>query len=136
MSRVSRSAAPSTATSTGVRPPARSRSRSTPGTTGIDIGVPLGTPVLAATDGVVTFAGQQSGYGNHIEVRHPDGVVTTYSHLSRIDVAVGEPVKAGQQIAASGNTGHSTGPHLHFEVRPSEGTFTDPIAWLKAHGAW
>jgi murein DD-endopeptidase MepM/ murein hydrolase activator NlpD len=107
-----------------------------PGHKGIDIGVPEGTPVVAATDAAVTFAGQQSGYGNHIEVRHPDGVITTYSHLSRIDVAVGEPVKSGQQIAASGNTGHSTGPHLHFEVRPSDGAFTDPIAWLTAHGAW
>ncbi len=107
-----------------------------PGHSGIDIGVPEGTPVVAAAEGVVTFAGQQSGYGNHIEVRHADGVTTTYSHLSSIGVAVGEPVKPGQQIAASGNTGHSTGPHLHFEVRPSEGTFTDPIAWLAAHGAW
>jgi murein DD-endopeptidase MepM/ murein hydrolase activator NlpD len=107
-----------------------------PGHKGIDIGVPVGTPVVAAHDGVVTFAGEQSGYGNHIEVRHPDGIVTTYSHLSRIDVTVGQPVQTGQPIAASGNTGHSTGPHLHFEVRPSEGTFSDPIAWLSAHNAW
>jgi murein DD-endopeptidase MepM/ murein hydrolase activator NlpD len=107
-----------------------------PGHGGIDIGVPEGTPVVAATEGVVTFAGQQSGYGNHIEVRHADGVITTYSHLASVDVAVGERVKTGQRIAGSGNTGHSTGPHLHFEVRPSEGATTDPIAWLGAHGAW
>jgi murein DD-endopeptidase MepM/ murein hydrolase activator NlpD len=107
-----------------------------PGHGGIDIGVPEGTPVVAATDGVVTFAGQQSGYGTHVEIRHADGVLTTYSHLSAISVAVGQPVKTGQPIAASGNTGHSTGPHLHFEVRPGEGTTIDPIAWLGSHGAW
>jgi murein DD-endopeptidase MepM/ murein hydrolase activator NlpD len=94
--------------------------------------------VVAAADGVVTFAGEQSGYGTHVEVRHPDGIVTTYSHLSGFGVAVGQPVRAGQQIAASGNTGHSTGPHLHFEVRlpGTGGAVTDPIAWLKTHGAW
>lgn len=107
-----------------------------PGHDGIDIGVPLGTAVVAAADGIVTFTGQQSGYGTHVEVQHADGVVTTYSHLSKIDVVVGQKVKAGQQIAESGNTGHSTGPHLHFEVHPTPGTLTDPIAWLKAHGAW
>jgi murein DD-endopeptidase MepM/ murein hydrolase activator NlpD len=107
-----------------------------PGHDGIDIGVPLGTPVLAAADGVVTFAGEESGYGTHLEVRHADGTITTYSHLSKIDVVVGQAVRAGQQIAESGNTGHSTGPHLHFEVHPTPDTLTDPLAWLKAHGAW
>jgi murein DD-endopeptidase MepM/ murein hydrolase activator NlpD len=107
-----------------------------PGHDGIDIGVPIGTPVVAAADGVVSFAGEQSGYGTHVEVRHPDGTVTTYSHLSKIDVAVNERVVAGERIADSGNTGHSTGPHLHFEVHPTEGTKTDPLAWLRAHGAW
>jgi murein DD-endopeptidase MepM/ murein hydrolase activator NlpD len=107
-----------------------------PGHDGIDIGVPVGTPVVAAADGVVTFAGEQSGYGTHVEVTHADGTVTTYSHLSKIDSAVGQAVKAGQQIAESGNTGHSTGPHLHFEVHPTKDTKTDPIAWLRAHGAW
>ena len=107
-----------------------------PGHDGIDIGVPVGTPVVAAADGVVTFAGEQSGYGTHVEVTHADGTVTTYSHLSKIDSIVGQAVKAGQQIAESGNTGHSTGPHLHFEVHPTKDTKTDPIAWLQAHGAW
>jgi murein DD-endopeptidase MepM/ murein hydrolase activator NlpD len=107
-----------------------------PGHDGIDIGVPVGTPVVAAADGIVTFVGVQSGYGNHVEVRHPDGVVTTYSHLSGFSVAVGQPVRAGQQIAFSGNTGHSTGPHLHFEVHPPGAPVVDPIAWLAAHGAW
>lgn len=107
-----------------------------PGHDGIDIGVPVGTPVVAAADGVVTFAGEQSGYGTHVEVRHADGTVTTYSHLSEVDTIVGQKVRAGQQIAQSGNSGHSTGPHLHFEVHPTEGTLTDPIAWLRAHGAW
>jgi murein DD-endopeptidase MepM/ murein hydrolase activator NlpD len=107
-----------------------------PGHKGIDIGVPLGTPVVSAADGTVTFAGQQTGYGTHVEVQHADGVVTTYSHLSHIDVVVGQKVRAGQLIAHSGNTGHSTGPHLHFEVHPTPGTLTDPITWLRAHGAW
>jgi murein DD-endopeptidase MepM/ murein hydrolase activator NlpD len=107
-----------------------------PGHDGIDIGVPLGTPVLAAAAGTVAFAGVESGYGNHIEVRHADGTVTTYSHLSTIDVAVDQPVQAGQQIAHSGNTGHSTGPHLHFEVKLGGTAFTDPIAWLRSRGAW
>lgn len=107
-----------------------------PGHGGIDLGVPVGTPVVAAAAGVVTFAGTQSGYGTHVEVRHGDGAVTTYSHLSAIEVAVGEPVRAGQEIADSGNTGRSTGPHLHFELRPGEGRTADPIAWLRSHGAW
>src|SRR4051812_34694939 len=69
-----------------------------PGHDGIDIGVPVGTPVVAATDGVVTFAGEESGYGTHVEVRHADGTVTTYSHLSAIGVAVDERVGTGQEI--------------------------------------
>jgi murein DD-endopeptidase MepM/ murein hydrolase activator NlpD len=106
-----------------------------PGHKGIDIGVPVGTPVLAAADGVVTFVGQQNGYGNHVEVRDADGSVTTYSHLSAFAATVGQPVQAGQLIARSGNTGHSTGPHLHFEVHPTPDTLTDPLAWLASHGA-
>jgi murein DD-endopeptidase MepM/ murein hydrolase activator NlpD len=107
-----------------------------PGHKGIDIGVPVGTPVLAAADGVVTFVGQQSGYGNHVEIRDTDGSVTTYSHLSAFDATVGQPVKAGQLVARSGNTGHSTGPHLHFEVKlPDAVTVIDPLTWLAQHGA-
>jgi murein DD-endopeptidase MepM/ murein hydrolase activator NlpD len=107
-----------------------------PGHKGIDIAVPVGTPVLAASDGVVTFVGQQRGYGNHVEVRDADGSVTTYSHLSAFDATVGQPVKAGQLIARSGNTGHSTGPHLHFEVKlPDAVTVIDPLPWLAQHGA-
>jgi murein DD-endopeptidase MepM/ murein hydrolase activator NlpD len=104
-----------------------------PGHDGIDIGVPIGTPVLAAAAGRVSFAGVQSGYGNHIEVLHADGTVTTYSHLDGVDIAVGTPVVAGQPLARSGNTGHSTGPHLHFEVRLSGKKPTDPIAWLRTN---
>jgi murein DD-endopeptidase MepM/ murein hydrolase activator NlpD len=107
-----------------------------PGHKGIDIGVPLGTPVVSAADGVVTFAGEENGYGTHVEVQHADGVITTYSHLSHVDVVVGQQVKAGQLIAHSGDTGHSTGPHLHFEVHPTPDTLTDPLAWLQARGAW
>ncbi len=107
-----------------------------PGHDGIDLGVPVGTPVLAAADGVVTFVGQESGYGNHVEIRDADGTVTTYSHLSAFVATVGQPVQAGQPIALSGNTGHSTGPHLHFEVKLPDGvTVIDPLPWLAQHGA-
>lgn len=102
--------------------------------TGIDLAGPYGSPVLAVTDGVVIEADQESGYGNIMKVRHPDGTVTVYAHLSRFLVSSG-PVKAGQEIASEGDTGHSTGPHLHFEVRIN-GVPVDPIPWLAKHGVF
>lgn len=84
---------------------------------GIDVAAGLGTPVRAPADGTVVFAGQEGGYGHVLVLDHGYGLKTRYGHLSRIDVKVGEKVKRGEFIAAVGNTGRSTGPHLHYEVR-------------------
>lgn len=84
---------------------------------GMDIAVPNGTPVGAAAEGTVVFAGPKGGYGNLVIIDHPDGRQTRYAHLSSLNVTAGDPVSIGQQIALSGSTGKSTGPHLHFEVR-------------------
>lgn len=83
---------------------------------GVDIAAPWGSPVFAASDGVVQFAGRSSGYGNFIKVTHGGGYGTGYGHLSRIYVRNGEHVRRGQRIGAVGNTGLSTGPHLHYEL--------------------
>jgi murein DD-endopeptidase MepM/ murein hydrolase activator NlpD len=83
---------------------------------GVDIAAPWGTPVYAATDGVVQFAGRSSGYGNFIKIRHSGEFGTGYGHLSRIVVHGGQSVHKGQVIGAVGNTGLSTGPHLHYEL--------------------
>lgn len=85
-----------------------------------------GTPVLAAGDGVVTFARWQGGYGNLIRVDHGGGVVTAYAHLQRFLVKPGSVVIAGQAIGHMGSTGWTTGPHLHFEVR-LDGRPVDPV---------
>lgn len=83
---------------------------------GVDIAAPWGTPVYAATDGVVQFAGRSSGYGNFIKLNHGGAFGTGYGHLSRIVVRSGQTVRKGQVIGAVGNTGMSTGPHLHYEL--------------------
>lgn len=83
---------------------------------GLDIGIPVGTPVYASESGVVNMMGWGTGYGNEIVVDHGSGKMTRYAHLSQIYVKKGQAVEKGQVIAASGNTGWSTGPHLHFEV--------------------
>jgi len=93
---------------------------------GIDIVVPYGTPVRSAGDGVVSYAGYAPGYGNLVIVRHSGDVETWYGHLSRISVKVGQSVKKGAQLGRAGSTGHSTGPHLHFEVRV-KGRSVDPF---------
>lgn len=90
---------------------------------GIDFRVPVGTPVKATGDGVVTRVGYQDrtnpkvGFGFRVYVRHANGRVSVYAHLSGSDRKVGDPVKRGDVIGASGNTGKSTGPHLHYEER-------------------
>ncbi|MEO0907928.1 MAG: M23 family metallopeptidase [Pseudomonadota bacterium] len=84
---------------------------------GIDYGGPIGSPIFAAADGRVTFVGWKSGYGRVVDVTHGNGMLTRYAHLHRFDVAVGDMVEAGDTIAGLGNSGRSTGPHLHFEVR-------------------
>jgi len=83
---------------------------------GIDYGAPMGSPIVAATDGVVNFAGWHGGHGNYVQIRHAGGLGTGYAHMSRIIARSGEKVRAGQLIGYVGSTGLSTGPHLHFEV--------------------
>jgi murein DD-endopeptidase MepM/ murein hydrolase activator NlpD len=101
--------------------------------TGIDFPVSYGTTVMAATDGVARTQ-WNSAYGNMMIVTAKDGTETWYCHLSTYRVASGTPVKAGDPIAFSGNSGNSTGPHLHFEVRPAGGSAIDPLPWLRSHG--
>jgi murein DD-endopeptidase MepM/ murein hydrolase activator NlpD len=84
---------------------------------GLDIATPHGHPVTSPSDGTVVFAGVENGYGKVITVDHGYGVRTRYGHLSEIAVKAGEKVKRGERIGAVGNTGRSTGPHLHYEVR-------------------
>lgn len=84
---------------------------------GLDIANEIGTPVFAPSDGVVIFDGTEGGYGNVLVLDHGYGVRTRYGHLSKILVRLGDKVKRGQQVAGVGNTGRSTGPHLHYEVR-------------------
>ena len=83
---------------------------------GTDIRMAYGQDVKSAAAGTVSFVGEQSGYGLVVMVDHGNGVQSRYAHLSAAEVAVGDPVNSGQVIARSGNSGHSTGPHLHFEV--------------------
>ncbi|MEV7080820.1 M23 family metallopeptidase [Streptomyces sp. NPDC093516] len=101
--------------------------------TGIDFPVSYGTTVMAATDGTVRTQ-WNSAYGNMMIVTAKDGTETWYCHLSTYTVASGTTVKAGDPIARSGNSGNSTGPHLHFEVRPAGGSAIDPLSWLRSHG--
>lgn len=98
---------------------------------GIDIAAPVGTPIYAAAPGVIEFSGWNSGgYGNMVDIRHPDGSKTRYAHNSRNLVRVGQQVQQGQQIAEMGSTGYSTGPHVHFEVHLPERGTVNPIAYL------
>lgn len=92
---------------------------------GIDIGAKVGTPIYAVLDGVVVFSGLQSGYGNVVVLEHPDFVMTVYAHNDKNFVQVNDVVKKGQMIAHLGNTGNSSGPHLHFEYR-IKGTAINP----------
>ena len=98
---------------------------------GIDIPGPIGTPIYAAGDGIVKYAGPSEGYGYLVIIDHGGGLETWYAHMYPYQVTVftGQQVKRGQQIAAIGNNGKSTGPHLHFEVR-SGGVPVDPLPFL------
>jgi murein DD-endopeptidase MepM/ murein hydrolase activator NlpD len=98
---------------------------------GIDIAGPIGTPVVAAADGVVVSSSYQGGgYGNVIDIQHSDGSMTRYGHNNRLIASVGQNVKQGQHVADMGNTGRSTGPHLHFEIHPGGGSAVNPLAYL------
>lgn len=100
---------------------------------GIDIGnAGFGAPVLAAADGVVTYAGWLSGYGNCVMIKHSDSLITLYGHGQTILATVGKQVKQGETIMEVGSTGNSTGPHLHFEVRLN-GTPVNPLPYLEGN---
>ncbi len=92
---------------------------------GVDYAARRGTPVYATGDGSVSYAASRGGYGNMVEVQHPNGYATRYAHLSRIAVRAGEPIQQGQVVGYVGATGLATGPHLHYEVR-RKGTPVDP----------
>lgn len=98
---------------------------------GVDMAGPTGTPIYASADGVVAYAGWQSGYGRLIRIRHDFGVETRYGHLSAIKVNVGDRVSRGDRIGDMGNSGRSTGPHLHYEVRVGDKPI-DPMIYIKA----
>ncbi|WP_432105166.1 M23 family metallopeptidase [Streptomyces sp. bgisy091] len=104
---------------------------------GQDFAVPIGTKVEAAHTGRVVKAGPNGGgdgpaYGNAIVIKHANGKYSQYAHLSKIEVKVGDHVKTGDEIARSGNTGNSSGPHLHFEIRttPNYGSAINPVTYL------
>jgi murein DD-endopeptidase MepM/ murein hydrolase activator NlpD len=96
---------------------------------GIDLGAPTGTPIHAAAAGTVIYAAWMDGYGNFVIIDHGGGIATAYGHQSSIAVTEGESVAQGQVIGYVGSTGHSTGPHLHFEVRVN-GNAVDPLGYL------
>jgi murein DD-endopeptidase MepM/ murein hydrolase activator NlpD len=96
---------------------------------GLDLAAPEGAQVRAPAAGNVIFAGERGPYGNMIAIDHGRGVVTHYAHLSRLLVDVGTTVERGQHIGAIGNTGRSTGPHLHYETRVS-GVPVNPMRFV------
>lgn len=93
--------------------------------TGLDIAAPQGSEIMAAADGLATFAGENGGYGNYLVIDHGGGVETRYAHCSEILVKEGDRVGRGEVVALVGSTGNSTGPHLHFEITEN-GEFLDP----------
>ncbi len=108
---------------------------------GQDFAVPVGTPVDAVSAGTVVKAGPNGGgdgpaYGNAIVIKHANNTYSQYAHLSKIQVKIGEKVTKGERIALSGNTGNSSGPHLHFEIRttPNYGSAVNPVAFLRNVG--
>ncbi len=98
---------------------------------GLDIAVPRGTSVQAVAEGIVTYAGVRSGYGNVVEIDHGDGYMTRYAHNSKLLVQPGQHVRVGEAIAKAGSTGHSTGPHVHFEVW-YKGHVVNPMAYVRS----
>jgi murein DD-endopeptidase MepM/ murein hydrolase activator NlpD len=96
---------------------------------GIDMGAPTGTPIISAEYGTVVYSGWKQGYGNFVAVNHGHGYETHYAHCSKVLVHVGQHVKKGQLIAKVGSTGHSTGPHLHFEV-VANGVHRNPAKFI------
>ena len=98
---------------------------------GIDIAVPIGTPIMAAAGGTILYSkvdgSASGGYGQYVAIKHDNGTITLYGHLSDRDVVAGQRVEVGQQIGLSGNTGKSTGPHLHFQITEGDNPFTGKV---------
>ena len=96
---------------------------------GVDFGGPIGTPIMASGNGTIEVAGREGGYGNYVRIRHANGYKTAYGHMLRFaeGVAKGVKVRQGQVIGYLGNTGLSTGPHLHYEVLVNS-RFTNPLS--------
>jgi murein DD-endopeptidase MepM/ murein hydrolase activator NlpD len=105
---------------------------------GLDIANRIGTPVVSVMDGVVAEAGPAGGFGLWVKIVHTDRTTAIYGHINSYSVRAGQRVGAGQVIAAMGNRGESTGPHLHFEIWDSSGRKVDPLVWLRRKGimAW
>lgn len=100
-----------------------------------DLGAPSGTAVRSMSTGTVIFSGwSNQGYGYMVQIRYWDGTVSWYAHNSRLLVSVGQKVKPGQTVAYSGNSGNSTGPHLHLEIHPKGGAAVVPTTWLAKRG--
>ncbi len=100
---------------------------------GLDFGAPVGTPLRSMSSGTVIDAGWAGGYGMRVEIKYWDGTVSYFAHMSQIAVAKGQRVAPGTFVGKTGNTGHSTGPHLHLEIHPHGGEPLDPAAWLRSH---
>ncbi|MCV6625701.1 MAG: M23 family metallopeptidase [Cellvibrionaceae bacterium] len=96
---------------------------------GVDFAGKMGSPIISVAAGVITWAGERSGYGKLVEINHGEGFSTRYAHNSEIKVKVGDVVKKGHQIAAMGSSGRSTGPHVHFEVYKN-GRAVDPASYI------
>ncbi len=96
---------------------------------GVDFAGPEGTRVSAVAAGLVTFAGERSGFGQMVEINHGNGMATRYCHNEKLLVKQGDMVRKGQDVSLMGSTGHSTGPHLHFEVLKN-GTQVDPLRFI------
>ncbi|NUO71621.1 MAG: M23 family metallopeptidase [Frateuria sp.] len=100
--------------------------------TGLDIAVPFGSSVHAVAEGMVTYAGERSGYGKVVEIDHGNGYMTRYAHNSKLLVRPGQRVHVGEVLSLAGSTGRSTGPHVHFEVW-YKGRVVNPLAYVKSH---
>lgn len=102
---------------------------------GVDLAAPTGTPVYASADGVISRADWFSSYGLYISIEHGGNIQTRYGHLSRLNVAAGQPIKKGDLIGYVGSTGRSTGPHLHYEVRIA-GAAVNPVPYMNGTGVY
>ncbi len=100
---------------------------------GEDFAASMGTELVSMSTGTVVFAGDQSGYGTLVKIRYWDDTVTWYAHMSSVSVTDGELVEPGEVVGRSGNSGHSTGPHLHLEIHPDGSDAVDPAPWLADH---